>query len=42
METDALDLVLAGVLSVWNSEGTLYFIALYFKKLSPAEANYEI
>ena len=42
VETDALDYVLAGVLSQYDNEGTLHPVAFYSKKHSQAECNYEI
>jgi len=42
VETDALDYILAGILSQYDDEGILHSVAFYSKKHSPAECNYEI
>ena len=42
VETDASNLVSAGVLSQYDDDGYLHSVAFYSKKHSPAECNYEI
>lgn len=42
VETDALSLVSAGVLSQGDGKGTLHPVALYLKKHSPVKPNYDI
>ena len=42
VETDASNLVSAGVLSQYDDEGVLHPIAFYSRKHNPAECNYEI
>jgi len=42
IETDASDLVYAGVLSQWDDEGVLHRVANYSKKHSPAKCNFDI
>jgi len=42
IETNASDYVSAGVLSQQDDEGALHPVALFLKKHSPAECNYDI
>ena len=42
LETDAFNLVSAGILSQPDDKGTLHPVAFYFKKHSPAECGYPI
>lgn len=42
METDASDMVSAGVLSEHGEDGVLHPVAFYSKRHFPAEENYEI
>lgn len=42
VECDASDYVTAGVLSQYDATGTLYPVAFFSKRMSPAECNYEI
>ena len=42
LETDALDYVSAGILLQYDDDGILHPVAIFSKKHSPAECNYEI
>lgn len=42
VETDASDYVSGGILSQFDENGSLYPVAYFSKKHSPAECNYEI
>jgi hypothetical protein len=42
VESDASDYVSAGVLSEYDDDGTRHPVAIFSKKYSPAECNYEI
>ena len=42
IKTDLSDYVTGGILSQYNEEGILYFVAYFLKWLSPAKCNYKI
>ena len=42
VETDASDYVSAGMMSQYNTDGTLHPVAFFSKKHSPMECNYEV